>query len=193
MVDMDLRLPGDPVRLGEVEPLDCYSLPTSDLDAYAGIIVPTMVDQEFLYLHRGLLRTYLDRGGVIVFSGHLHRPWLPGAGLFEPKQVRTFRDYEVRIVGTHPIFAGVEDDDLTYRRGVAGFFARGHHCPPPRAEILVEFASGEPVVYIDEVTTGGALLVHAGSDLLNLGDRRSSASRVPTQLLSWIRQAGLRQ
>lgn len=199
MVDMDLRLPDDPVRpearpdgpgpygACPVEPLDCYSLPKSDLDAYAGLIVPTMVDQEFLHRHRGLLRAYLDRGGVIAFSGQLHRPWLPGAGLFEPKRTRSFRDYEVRIVADHPVFAGVEDADLTYRRGVAGFFARGYHRPPPGAEILVAFTSGEPVVYVDQDTTVGTLLVHAGNDLLNLDGPRTA--RVPGQLLAWIRGA----
>ncbi|MFN2556855.1 MAG: phosphate starvation-inducible protein PhoH [Nitriliruptorales bacterium] len=190
MVDMDLRLPGDPVRHPEIEPLDCYSLPSLDLDTYAGLIVPTMVDQEFLQRHRKVLRAYLDRRGVIAFSGHLHRPWLPGAGLFEPKRVRTFRDYEVRIVADHPVFAGVQDADLTYRRGVAGFFARGYHRPPPGAQVLVEFTSGEPVVYVDEVSTAGTLLVHAGNDLVNLAGDGSSASRVGDQLVSWIRGGG---
>ncbi len=195
IVDMDLRLPGDPVRHPDVEPVDCYRLPSlerSDLNGYAGLIVPTMVDQEFLNHHRELVRAYLDHGGVIAFSGHLHRPWLPGAGVFEPKRVRTFRDYEVRVVADHPIFAGVEDADLTYRRGVAGFFVRGHHRPPPGAQVLVEFTSGEPVVYVDEVTTAGSILVHAGNDLINLAGHGSSASRVADQLLSWMRGAGRR-
>ncbi len=185
VVDMDLRLPGDPVRRPDVEPLDCYSLATTDLEAYAGLIVPTMVDQEYLHRHRERLRTYLDRGGIIAFSGQLQRPWLPGAGLFEPKQVRSFRDYELRIVSEHPVFSGVEASELTYRRGVAGFFARGYHRPPPGADILIAFTSGEPVVYVDQDTTGGTLLVHAGNNLLSLNG--STTSRVPGQLMAWIR------
>ncbi len=189
IVDMDLRLPHETgAPPGEVEALDCYALATSDLGAYVGLIVPTMVDQEFLHRHRKLLRAYLDGGGVIAFSGQLHRPWLPGAGFFEPKRTSSFRDYEVSIVADHPIFSGVEASELTYRRGVAGFFARGYHRPPPGAEILVAFSSGEPVVYVDRVTTGGTLLVHSGNDLLYLTG--SSASRVPRQLLAWIRETG---
>ena len=39
--------------------------------------------------------------------------------------------YRVAELAPHPIFDGVDPDDLTLRKGVAGFFARGHHPPPP--------------------------------------------------------------
>lgn len=191
IVDMDLRSPwdpaGHPMLRDRLQRIDIYQLPTTDLARYPGLIVSgTMVDQELLYRHRNLIRDYLDSGGVVVFGGHLHRPWLPGAGLFVPKPIHSFRDYEVRIVADHTVFAGVDPHDLTYRRGVAGFFARGHHPPPDGAEVLVTFTTGEPVTYVDRVTTGGTIFLQSSGDLLGYALSDSTAARLAPQLLAWI-------
>ena len=109
--------------------------------------------------------------------------------MFQPKTIHSFRDYTVRIVGEHPVFAGVREEDLTFRRGVAGFFARGHHEPPPGAEILarlVDPEDGEPIVYVDRVSTAGVILVHAGNDLIASVDRDSTAGRIAEQLVGWM-------
>jgi hypothetical protein len=65
-----------------------------------------------------------------------------------------------------PIFRGIGLDELTFRRGVAGFFARGHHPVPDGAQVLTRLAGGEPATYLDRVSTAGTILVQAGSDLL---------------------------
>ncbi|MGQ0480613.1 MAG: hypothetical protein ACT4O0_06235 [Pseudonocardia sp.] len=79
----------------------------------------------------------------------------------------------------------MEPDDLTFRRGVAGFFARGHHPPPPGAEVLVRLAGGQPATYVDQVSTAGTIVVQANSDLLGYAADRSTAARVPDQLVDW--------
>jgi hypothetical protein len=190
VLDMDLRSPSEPLAHPSVrnliELIDCYDLPRLDLERYRGLVVEGMIDQEFLYCHRGLIGAYLAHGGTIVFGGHLLRRWLPSVGLFVPKQVMSFRDYEVRIVSDHPIFDGVDAHDLTYRRGVAGFFARGHNPPSPEAVVLAELAGGEPVVYLDERTTAGRILVHSGYGLLGYSLGETTAARVAPQLLAWI-------
>ncbi len=83
----------------------------------------------------------------------------------------------------HPIFAGIEPDDLTFRRGVAGFFARGHHPPPPGAEVLVRLGGGEPATYVDRVSTRGTIVVHATGDLLAYPE-----TGLPDQFLTWARE-----
>lgn len=180
--------------LGEaVEPLDIYELPQLDLDRFQGLLFPGSVDQEWLYLHRRLVETFLAGGRVVVFSGHLFRSWLPGASHFVPKKVRSFRDYTVRVVKPHPIFAGVNPEDLTFRRGVAGFFARGHHPPPPEAEVLLALADGEPITYLDRSSSEGTILLHSGNDLWGYAGATSTAGRMAPQLLAWIREEGRRQ
>jgi hypothetical protein len=176
-------------RLGEVvEPLDIYELPDLDLDRFSGLLIPGSVDQEWLHLHRTLVENFLDKGRVVVFCGHLFRPWLPGAASFVPKRINSFRDYTVEIVKSHSIFAGVKPEDLTFRKGVAGFFARGHHPPPPGAEVLLTLADGEPITYLDRSSIRGAILLHSGNDLWGYAGDKTTASRITPQLLRWIRK-----
>ncbi|HZO25840.1 MAG TPA: hypothetical protein VFH48_07590 [Chloroflexota bacterium] len=122
--------------------------------------VTSACDQEFLLEHKEMIRTFLDQGNVLVFSGRLFRPWLPGAGMFQPKTIHTYHDYTVHLVKEHPVFEGVREEDLMLRKGVAGFYARGHHEPPPGAEILtrlVDAEHGEPIVYVDRASTRGVI------------------------------------
>lgn len=113
-----------------------------------------------------MIREYLDRGGVVVFGGHLHRDWLPAASLFVPLAHRSLDGYRVVEVADHPIFRGM-GTELTFRRGVAGFFARGHHPVPPGAEVLTRLFGGEPATYLDRVSTAGSIVVQATSNLLS--------------------------
>lgn len=178
-----------------VEPLDMYELSEANLEKYAALMVTGNVDQEFLHRERDIVRAFLDAGKVLVFSGHLSRPWLPGAGTFVPKEIRSFRDYEIRKAKEHPIFEGVEEKDLTFRRGVAGFFARGHNPPPEGAEVLLTLPGDEPIAYVDRKSTRGVILASVCYDLLGFGLEkmnadapRTSASRIAPQLLAWIRK-----
>ena len=169
-----------------VEAVDIYDLPTVDLGRYRGLVVASGADQELLLRHRDRIRAFLDDGKVVAFSGHLFRPWLPGAGMFVPKAIRSFDDYRVTLVRPHPVFHGVHEEDLTFRKGVAGFFARGHHQPPAGADVLATLPDGEPIVYVDRVSTRGVILVHAGNDLLASTDPDSTAGRIAGQLVRWI-------
>jgi hypothetical protein len=202
VLDLDTRSPGSPLRQPELARrltrIDCYAIVDSlgsvnvpglggrTLEGYAALVVPAMVDQEHLSAQRTVIRRYLDGGGVVLFGGHLHRHWLPGAFMFVPLEIRAHRDYEVAWVGDHPIFDGVDPSDLTYRRGVAGFFARGHHPPPDGAEVLVRLVGGQPVTYLDRCSTAGTILVQSSGDLWGYYGLDSTAARIPGQLLDWI-------
>lgn len=164
---------------------DLYRLPDLDLAPYRALHVSGMVDQELLWRHRDVIAGFLDQGKVVVFCGHLLHPWLPGSGTFVPASVTSYRDYVVHIVAPHPVFEGVDARDLTFRRGVAGFFARGHNPPPPGAEVLATLAGSQPVTWIDRSTTRGTVFVHAGNDLIGFADD-STASRLGPQLLDWV-------
>lgn len=177
-----------PLVRDAVETIDIYDLPDVDLSRFAGLFVPGLADQEFLWRERARIRAFLDGGKVLVFSGHLFRPWLPGGSAFVPKAIRSFRDYLVQIARPHPIFEGVDPQDLTFRKGVAGFFSRGHHPPPDGAEVLLTLAGGEPIVYLDRHSTRGTILAHAGNDLLGYASAGTTAGRIVPQLLRWMRQ-----
>ena len=88
----------------------------------------------------------------------------------------------------HPIFKGVEEDDMTLKKGVAGFFARGHHPLPKDAEVLLTLNEGEPITYIDRSSTAGTILVHVGFDLFGYmqTDEKKTTDRISAQLRSWV-------
>ncbi|MFB6234375.1 MAG: phosphate starvation-inducible protein PhoH [Halopenitus sp.] len=167
--------------------IDMYEFPDVDLTGVPGLIVSSQVDQDFLYRHRDRIRSFLEVGGVVAFSGHLARQWLPGAGCFEPKSIESHDDYTVVEATAHPVFEGVEMSDLTYQRGVAGFFARGHNPPPAHSTTVLRLRDGEPVVYVDDESTGGTIFVHSGNDLVGFGRRDTTAGSVPDQLVAWMR------
>ncbi|MGH3901983.1 MAG: hypothetical protein ACRDTA_27775 [Pseudonocardiaceae bacterium] len=167
VLDMDIRNPGGGEWSDRLDRLDCYALGSTDLARYQALIITPNVDQEHLVRQRRVIRGYLDGGGVVVFGGHLHRDWLPGASGFVPLANRSLAGYRVVEVADHPIFRAKVPDELTFRRGVAGFFARGHHPVPAGAEVLTRLSGGEPATYLDRVSTAGTIVVQATSDLLS--------------------------
>ncbi len=181
-----------PAVRDQVACIDVYDLPAADLGRFDGLLVGGMVDQEFLYAQRDVVRAFCDAGKVVVFNGHLLRRWLPGGSPFAPTTIRSFGDYTVHLVGAHPLFDGVDARDLTLRRGVAGFYARGHHPPPDGAEVLATLDGGDPVTYVDRVSTRGTILVHAGVELLGYAGVDSTAARLAPQLLAWMRAEAAR-
>lgn len=166
VLDMGIHNPGGEWS-GRTDRVDCYALGSTDLAQYAALIIRPTVDQEHLARQRHLIRGYLEGGGVIVFGGHLHRDWLPGASAFVPLANRSLAAYRIVEVADHPIFRGMGPDGLTFRHGVAGFFARGHHPIPAGAEVLTRLTGGEPSTYLDRVSTAGTIVVQATSDLLS--------------------------
>jgi hypothetical protein len=173
-----------------VEVIDVYELPSLDLDRFAAMLVTDMVDQEFLWQQREVVASFLAHGRVVVFCGQLLRDWLPGCGTFVPARITSMRDYAVQLVEAHPVFAGVDPRDLTFRRGVAGFFARGHNPPPHGAQVLATLTGGQPTTWIDRTTTPGTVFAHAGNSLMYYAQVDSTATRVAPQLLAWIRDEG---
>jgi hypothetical protein len=192
LLSTDTNFIGDilerPLIRASFQPIDIYDLEQADLSPYLGLAVPGLTDQEHLWRHAAKIRAFLDAGRVVVFSGMLFRPWLPGAGMFVPKAVSSHHDYFLRQVAPCLIFDGIEIEDLVFRRGVAGFFARGHHQPPPGAEVILELPGGEPALYLDRVSTAGTIVVHGGNDMLGLGDDGTTAGRLVPQLVDWMRR-----
>jgi hypothetical protein len=173
--------------LSKLKVIDVYDFPETDLTSFISLIIPSLIDQEFLFKYRDRIRAFLDTRRVVIFSGNLFLSWLPGGKPFVAKEIRTVNDYKVSVVRPHPIFEGILPKDLTFKQGVAGFFARGHHPPPAGAEVLLTLPDGEPIIYIDRYSTQGTILVHSGNDLLGYAGSENTACRIVPQLLHWIR------
>lgn len=175
------------VHDGELDPktkvLDQYELENYDMlgAGHKFLIIDEFIDQEYMVEQKEKIQAFLDQGNILLFHGHLFRHWIPGASLFVPKTIRNHLDYKLTVLD-HPIFEGVLSDDITYNKGVAGFFARGHHPVPEGAEVLLRLAGDEPVTYIDRNSSTGTILVHAGRSLFGYRRWTNTAARIGDQL-----------
>jgi hypothetical protein len=181
-----------PLLRHRLHAMDVYELERAALSGYAGLLIPTHADQRFLSAVQDKLQQFLACDKAIVFCGQITYPFLPGVGSFVPVTSRSVDDYRVCRVSEHLVFADVDTDHLTFRKGIAGFYGRGHMPPPPGAHIIHRLGGpdGPPIDYDYLPEHGGRVLIHAGNDLWNYAtETESSAHRIPAQLLDWIESA----
>lgn len=178
----------DPFMTSNFTLVDQYTFGDLDLTPFKCIVMHDFVDQVYLTRHRDKIEHFLNDRNIVIWSGHLIREWLPGCPIFTPKEVTSFADYEVSIVAEHPVFEGVDTHEMTYNKGVAGFFARGSHTPVPAGAVVLLTLPDAAITYIDRETTNGTIFVHAGRDLFAQRMQNKSTDRISTQLLAWVHE-----
>jgi hypothetical protein len=170
-----------------VADLDLYRLGDVDLSGVRGLLVGPHADQVYLRRHRSLLDGFVWRGGRLVVCAQVVQPFATGLTPFVPLRYRGVADLTVRRLAEHPVWHGVDPQDLTFRRGVAGFYGRGHHHGLP-ADALVVHGLGPEAHPLDAVYPHGAgqVLLHGGNDLWDYARDTTTAARMAPQLLDWI-------
>lgn len=178
-------------RLALIEEDD---LVASDPARWAGLIISMHADQVFLARHGDWFETVLDHGGRLVLCGHVERPFVRGLMPFVPLARPRVRDLAVSRLAPHPVFDRWPGDALTFRKGVAGFFGRGHNPPPPGAKAINGL--GPALVPVDwewDRPGGGRLLVHGGNDLWVTFERDAENEVLVEALLGWLGAARRRE
>lgn len=171
--------------------IDHYRLHETDLSGYAALLLPAHLDQRYFGQLTTQIDVFLGHGGTLVFNGHVAWPMLPEFSPFVPLPRSDLEHLQVRRVAAHPIFDGVDMQDLTYRRGVAGFYARGHNPPPPGALPVTGLGPElAPCDWIYERPSGGRIFMHAGNDLWMYAGSTCSATRIVPQLCEWAARGG---
>ncbi len=180
----DPRLLDHPAAWG-VRALDCYDLSQAELEQAAAVLVGMHADQRHLAGMRPVLETFVASGGRLVVCGQVAIPFLAGLCRFCPLVDYHLEDLEVHAVRAHPVWAGVKTEDLTLRRGVAGFYGRGWHQPPPGAVVINGLGPRRlPVDFVYRMGAG-EVLVHGGNDLWSSDEEGSTSARLVPQLLEW--------
>ncbi len=165
-----------------------YELAQLDLAPVRALLVPANVDQRYLLTQRERLEAYLLAGGAMVFNGHVAYPFLRWLAPFVPGVGQGLDGLRIHRGADHPVFDGVDPDHLTFRRGVAGFYARGGNPPPHGARVLNTLGPDAlPVDWVLALPGGGRLLSHAGNDLWMYAASADSAGRIVPQLFAWLR------
>jgi len=171
--------------LGRIWTHDLYDLQALDLSTYGSLLISMHVDQRFLASRAEQIASFLNDGGTVVANGHLAYPFLPGMNGFHPLENYGLRDLAVRRLIDHPIWAGVSENDLTFRRGVAGFYGRAWHEPPQGATVVHALGTPDrPLDFIYQVGKG-RVLFHGGNDLWQYNGA-DTAGRIAPQLLHWM-------
>lgn len=164
-----------------------YELTLEKLSDFDIFIIPNFVDQEHLYANKEIIEGFLAQKKIVVFCGHLFRPFIPNQSLFMPQVIRSYKDYEV-FSENSPIFNGVETEDMTLTKGVAGFFARGYYHTKPTDEKHLTFGNGHVVTYVDRETTAGTIIMHAGRDLFGYQKAGKTTDLIRPQFVKYLQQ-----
>ncbi|MEM9691922.1 MAG: hypothetical protein AAGA56_05225 [Myxococcota bacterium] len=171
----------------EITVVPQYAFNATHLVGAAGVLFCQHLDERHLAEHRSVWAAYLADGGTLALNGPVARPFVDGLVAAYRPVGGDVAGWLLDLAAPHPIFAGVTAADISWRRGVVGFWARGCFAPPDDAEVLTRFrASGEPADWTWSPPGGGRLFVHPGNNVWGFSREPSSAARVYPQLLQWM-------
>ena len=167
-------------------------LPGADLGDYDGVLVPERLHAPTLAASAGNLAGVLDRAGMVVLFGdqpvYGDQPvgWLPGVDWqYRPTNFWWWREPGARspLEGHHP------GHDL-WRHTTLGQITWHYHGvfgPPAGALTLVSATEGGAVLYIDQVSTPGTLVVTALDPMSHFGSYfMPAAERCLDAFLPWL-------
>lgn len=154
------------VRGHRIEVFQQYDAERLDWSGYDAVLISMSADQIHLCEMTKKLTAYLDGGGTLLINGHVTRPFLPELTRYEPMEKRGRAELVIHREAELPPFEGVTGEQLTLRRGVAGFYGRGTN-PPPKGAVVINSVGPErlPVDWLYERPAGGRIFVHAGVEL----------------------------
>ncbi|PWB92897.1 hypothetical protein [Methylosinus sporium] len=156
------------------------------LSAARGVVTTMHLDQIEFARRAEALETFFDRGGRMAFMGHLARPFLPELSPFVPLGAGRRDDFALVALGDHFVFDGLDRARLETRRGVAGFYGRGHAPIPSGGRALTGVGpQAAPINWIWERPAGGAILMHAGNDLWTVCDEPSVNAALAERIVAW--------
>lgn len=170
-----------------IDIVDQYDLGPVALSGAHGLLLSQHLDETHLCEHSNLLDTYLSQGGAIALNGPVAQPVLTPPGPYTPLPARKAKDWVVEIAEPHSIARGVRADDLTYRRGVIGFWARGYFEKPPGAIAITRFAASRHAAdWVWKRPEGGKIFVHPGNDIWGYAGDNTTAKPLFGQVVDWF-------
>jgi len=161
-------------------------LTPAHFDAAGGLITTIHLDQIGWLDHAVPVQRLLARGGRWVFNGHVLRPFLPGLAVYMPIIAPRRDDFALTRLADHPVFAGIDQQQLAKNRGVAGFYGRGHNPLPVGGMAINGIGPNRlPIDWEWSPPEGGQILVHAGNEFWGCGDDASLKTRLAERAIAW--------
>jgi hypothetical protein len=159
------------------------------LEEHAVVLIPCRTPADRMDEHKPQLRAYLDNGGTIIATGESESQlFLPGIS-FTPQSTNFWwwltpgADLGVRITKPeHSLFERLAQRDVTWH--LHGWFD-----VPDGAEVLAVNGEGKPILYIDEVTTKGRMVITSLDPFFHHGSHFMPATtRFLDGFLPWMRE-----
>jgi hypothetical protein len=163
-----------------------WDLDAATIASASGLLLTMHLDQTRAMAWRDNLEAMLGRGGRILVNGHVARPFISGLTPFVLCG-RKREHFKLTVLGEHAVFDGVDRLALETRRGVAGFYGRGHNPPPDGARALTGIGpQAAPLDWVWHRTDGGTVLSHAGNDLWMNTEDAAQEELMIANALRWL-------
>ncbi|PYI40206.1 hypothetical protein CVS30_01425 [Arthrobacter psychrolactophilus] len=171
-----------------------------------GLIISGGADHLLLAKYRDELSNFVRNGSRVLISGHVSIPFIEGLARWSKLEFRNPSDVRPQPLASHPIWHGVDYQELEYRTGVpgahsyqelerigvAGFYGRGYHVNLPEGASVITGigALALPLDYAYRLGAG-EVVVHGGLDLEGVCDEHYSSKNLGPNLVSWLSAATL--
>jgi hypothetical protein len=172
---------------GEIEVVRDMSFSDQTIAAARGIITTMHLDQVGFAMRREALAAFFRRGGRLFFSGHVLKPFVDGLEVYRPSLSRKLADFQLCRLNPHPVFGDLDPAAMVTRKGVAGFYGRGHNPLPKGARALTGLGTlKQPIDWEWALPGGGLMFSHAGNDLWSQAPEESDgAEAFAARIVGW--------
>lgn len=200
-----MATPGKITWLDAITAVDVYDLDDKQGRARilgaSGLIVSGNTDHLLLARHREALTDFVRKGGRVLVNGHVTVAFIEGLARWSKVDYRNAADVRPHGVSSHPVWQGVDYQDLHYRTGVpgihsyadlerlgvAGFYGRGYHVNlPESAQVVTGIGALSLPLDYSYPLGAGEVLVHGGLDLEGFCDERYSSRSMGPNLVAWL-------
>lgn len=159
----------------------------TDLSAHELILVSCRTDPSQLIPCRAQFADYLAGGGIVIAMGSTGQPaWLPGVCWHDtPTNFWWWKEggsLGLKVVAPdHPLFGHITLEDATWHH-------HGHFDVPDGAVSLIDVDGTGSVLYDDQVTTAGRMIVTALDPMYHHGSHFMPATtRFLDGFLPWLK------
>lgn len=169
-----------------------------------GLLIASSADHVQLAKYSDELTAFVQYGGRVLVNGQVGLPFIKGLAHWSKLNYRTVGELKPHFVTEHPLWHGVDYQDLHYRTGrpdvhdhkaltaigVAGFYGRGYHVDlPMHADVITGIGPLRlPLDYSFKIGKG-EVVVHAGRDLDKYADPRYSTGAFGPNIAAWLGNA----